>query len=179
MTSDLASKPSHATRESCRARACPGGRRGTWARCVSGEGHLPLRLFTWTAVLYAALAMPLLGWMLPPLPVPMPAMLQSARRRRGSGSATRCRRTSGGSEDRLLAPARHKQDIDPRSRSRRAGHVSLASETALPAAESASSRSIRIQWSSIPWTSVATGSIWPSLCFFLRALWSDSSSRVD
>jgi beta-lactamase regulating signal transducer with metallopeptidase domain len=34
------------------------------------------RLFTWTAVLYAALAMPLLGWMLPPLPVPMPSFLQ-------------------------------------------------------------------------------------------------------
>ena len=29
-----------------------------------------LRLLTWTAVLYSALAMPLLGWMLPPLPVP-------------------------------------------------------------------------------------------------------------
>ncbi len=27
------------------------------------------RLFTWTAVLYAALAMPFLGWMLPPLPI--------------------------------------------------------------------------------------------------------------
>jgi len=34
------------------------------------------RLFTWTAVLYAALAMPLLGWMLPPLPVPTPSFLQ-------------------------------------------------------------------------------------------------------
>jgi bla regulator protein blaR1 len=37
-----------------------------------------LRLFTWTAVLYAALALPLLGWMLPPLPVPTPAFLQHA-----------------------------------------------------------------------------------------------------
>lgn len=34
------------------------------------------RLFTWTAVLYAALAMPLLGWLLPPLSVPLPAFLQ-------------------------------------------------------------------------------------------------------
>jgi len=31
------------------------------------------RLFTWTAVLYAALAMPVLQWMLPPVPVPVPA----------------------------------------------------------------------------------------------------------
>ncbi len=37
-----------------------------------------MRLFTWTAVLYAALAMPLLGWMLPPLPIPVPAFLQHA-----------------------------------------------------------------------------------------------------
>jgi len=36
------------------------------------------RLFTWTAVLYAALAMPLLGWMLPPLSIPAPAFLAHA-----------------------------------------------------------------------------------------------------
>ena len=34
------------------------------------------RLFTWTAVLYAALAMPLLQQMLPPLPVPAPESLE-------------------------------------------------------------------------------------------------------
>jgi beta-lactamase regulating signal transducer with metallopeptidase domain len=32
-----------------------------------------VRLFTWTAVLYAALAMPLLSWTLRPLPIPTPA----------------------------------------------------------------------------------------------------------
>jgi beta-lactamase regulating signal transducer with metallopeptidase domain len=37
-----------------------------------------LRLFTWTAVLYAALAMPMLQWMLPPLPIPAPAFLENA-----------------------------------------------------------------------------------------------------
>jgi beta-lactamase regulating signal transducer with metallopeptidase domain len=35
-----------------------------------------LRLFTWTAVLYAALAMPLLEQVLPPMPIPTPAFLQ-------------------------------------------------------------------------------------------------------
>jgi beta-lactamase regulating signal transducer with metallopeptidase domain len=35
------------------------------------------RLITWTAVLYAALAMPLLGWLLPSLPVPTPSFIQS------------------------------------------------------------------------------------------------------
>jgi beta-lactamase regulating signal transducer with metallopeptidase domain len=37
-----------------------------------------LRLFTWTALLYTALAMPVLQWMLPPLPIPAPAFLQNA-----------------------------------------------------------------------------------------------------
>jgi bla regulator protein BlaR1 len=35
-----------------------------------------LRLFTWTAVLYASLALPLLGWMLPPLQVSAPQFLE-------------------------------------------------------------------------------------------------------
>jgi beta-lactamase regulating signal transducer with metallopeptidase domain len=35
-----------------------------------------VRLFAWTSVLYAALLMPLLGWILPALPVAMPAFLQ-------------------------------------------------------------------------------------------------------
>ncbi len=34
-----------------------------------------VRLFAWTAVLYAALAMPLLGWMLPAVPVATPCVL--------------------------------------------------------------------------------------------------------
>ena len=36
------------------------------------------RLFTWTAVLCAALAMPMLGWVLPPLAIPVPALLQDS-----------------------------------------------------------------------------------------------------
>jgi beta-lactamase regulating signal transducer with metallopeptidase domain len=36
------------------------------------------RLFAWTTVLYAALAMPLLGRLLPPLPVPLPAFVNDA-----------------------------------------------------------------------------------------------------
>ncbi len=35
-----------------------------------------LRLFTWTAVLYGAVAMPVLGWMLPPMAIPIPAFLR-------------------------------------------------------------------------------------------------------
>ena len=40
-----------------------------------------VRLATWTTVLCAALAMPLLGWVLPSLPVPAPAFLQHALNR--------------------------------------------------------------------------------------------------
>ena len=40
-----------------------------------------VQLSTWRAVLYTALAMPLLGWLLPPLAIPTPAFLQSAPRR--------------------------------------------------------------------------------------------------
>ncbi len=38
-----------------------------------------VRLSTWRAVLYTALAMPVLGWLLPPLAVPTPAFLRSTR----------------------------------------------------------------------------------------------------
>jgi beta-lactamase regulating signal transducer with metallopeptidase domain len=40
-----------------------------------------VQLSTWRAVLYAALAMPLLGWLLPPLAISIPAFLQSAPQR--------------------------------------------------------------------------------------------------
>src|SRR5258708_864915 len=40
-----------------------------------------VRLSAWRAVLYAALAMPLLGWLLPPLAIPTPAFLQSGPQR--------------------------------------------------------------------------------------------------
>jgi beta-lactamase regulating signal transducer with metallopeptidase domain len=45
-----------------------------------GVKSTSVRLFTWTAVLYAALAMPLLERMLPSLPVSSPAFLQSGYR---------------------------------------------------------------------------------------------------
>jgi beta-lactamase regulating signal transducer with metallopeptidase domain len=53
--------------------------------CAAGLGLIAFRvrttsarLFTWTAVLYAAIAMPFLGRMLPPLPVVTPAFLRYA-----------------------------------------------------------------------------------------------------
>jgi beta-lactamase regulating signal transducer with metallopeptidase domain len=51
-----------------------------------------LRLFTWTAVLYAAIAMPMLRWMLPPLPIPAPAFLQDAFPPHPNSAPSRLRR---------------------------------------------------------------------------------------
>lgn len=51
-----------------------------------------LRLFTWTAVLYAAIAMPMLQWMLPPLPIPAPAFLQNAFPQHPKSGPSRLRR---------------------------------------------------------------------------------------
>jgi bla regulator protein blaR1 len=45
-----------------------------------------LRLFTWTIVLYSALAMPMLEWMLPRLAIPAPALLQSGPAEAASSS---------------------------------------------------------------------------------------------
>ena len=45
------------------------------------------RLFAWTAVLYAALAMPLLSWILPPLFVPAPAFLRTESRPGDAGGS--------------------------------------------------------------------------------------------
>jgi beta-lactamase regulating signal transducer with metallopeptidase domain len=57
--------------------------------CMAGIGlaafrvkTTSLRLFTWRAVLYAALAMPFLGWLLPPLAVPTPAFFQNGASQR-------------------------------------------------------------------------------------------------
>jgi beta-lactamase regulating signal transducer with metallopeptidase domain len=47
-----------------------------------------VRLFTWTTVLYGALAMPLLGWVLPPLAVPAPAFLAGLIGQQGVGAGS-------------------------------------------------------------------------------------------
>ncbi len=115
------------------------------------------RLLTWTAVLYAAVAMPLLGWMLPPLPVPMPAMLQSALQTPQDQAPQRDAPEPVAAVKIDYSRQHFTNRTSTRAVDAPRGHVSVASETSLPAAESASSRSIRIWWSSIPWTFVATG----------------------
>src|SRR5271167_1317518 len=46
-----------------------------------------VRLFTWKSVLFAALAMPLLGWILPPLSIPTPAFVQAIAAERRQNAA--------------------------------------------------------------------------------------------
>ncbi len=115
------------------------------------------RLFTWTAVLYAAVAMPLLGWMLPPLPVPMPAMFQPAVQTPQDQAPQR----DAAVPVSAVKIEYSRQQITNRTSSGAAvsprEQVSLASEATLPAARSASSPSTSIRWGSIPWAALATG----------------------
>lgn len=60
------------------------------------------RLFAWKTVLYAALAMPLLGWMLPAIKLPVPTILRSATRHFASSQRTT---QSDHSEFRDMPPA--------------------------------------------------------------------------
>jgi len=113
-----------------------------------------LRLFTWTAVLYAALAMPLLGRLLPPLTIPVPAVLQSAAAQ--PSVATPTRRA-------VAAPM-------PLAKSELHAYTQIANST--PSSVTATQFSTvaptreanwhgyslpNIRWNSIPWTAVATG----------------------
>jgi len=111
------------------------------------------RLLIWTAVLYAALAMPLLAWMLPPLSVPGPAFLQDVAsrllpgevgsgQREGSSPRSIVKQASVGREE--TAPGR--AQISPRRPIPGSHRTNLPPQvTLLPA-------SLR---PSIPWSAVA------------------------
>jgi beta-lactamase regulating signal transducer with metallopeptidase domain len=58
-----------------------------------------LRLFTWTAVLYAALAMPALQQILPPLPIPVPTVLQTVAAERRQNAAHGASRGGNADQD--------------------------------------------------------------------------------
>jgi beta-lactamase regulating signal transducer with metallopeptidase domain len=98
------------------------------------------RLFTWKAVLYAALAMPILGWILPPLPVPAPAFFQNS------------------GPHRVL----HETQVAPRLTS---NQVPLAAGEVFVAPSEAGAPSFR---SSIRWNTVAAG-IYLGIAFLLLA----------
>jgi beta-lactamase regulating signal transducer with metallopeptidase domain len=142
-----------------------------------------VRLHTWTAVLYAALAMPVLGWMLPPLPVPTPTFVQSAlhsvRQNRmfnptaGQASANE----SSGGASRGTA-----RDSDEPQRGERltlaqastltaaevhASPSPLPSETPTTSAPAVTAETSKSFPTSIPWSTVAAG-IYLAVALFLQ-----------
>jgi beta-lactamase regulating signal transducer with metallopeptidase domain len=104
----------------------------------------PLRLFTWTAVLYAALAMPLLEWMLPPLPIPTPAFLQASLPK--SEGARRVPNQSG-------APAAG-QYVIGRSVTTVTSAPASRAQTEMASADRRSTPLLSM-WSSFPWSAFA------------------------
>jgi len=123
-----------------------------------------LRLLTWTSVLYAALAMPLLGWMLPAMSVPVPAFLRTteapsqiqASQHDDLALITTARKDK--LKDKVIVQATnrsHSAEV-----TRQAAPVSLATSAqpniALPTSD----------WRSIPWSTFAAG-IYLAVALFL------------
>ena len=95
------------------------------------------RLFTWTAVLYAALAMPLLGWMLPPVSIATPAFLQQALNTvRDNGMLGGHHETVGADSEILVATTEQSSSLIAAERRQKAAHGAsrgnLAMETNQP-----------------------------------------------
>ena len=107
-----------------------------------------VRLFTWTAVLYAALAMPLLGWMLPPLAVPMPSFLIHEDVRSSGVVTVSAPDTTIPSATEDSSPAA-KQAITKHISSSPAGQAQLYSAQALALSPAASSFQRSMGWSAV------------------------------
>jgi beta-lactamase regulating signal transducer with metallopeptidase domain len=105
------------------------------------------RLFTWTVVLYAALAMPLLGWLLPPLALPAPAFLHNI-------SAASAKRTAPPLAYRAAVSASGNADAERT-------HVLQPHSTAVPAVKSHTAQSSAPfsapSKPAIPWNVIAIG----------------------
>lgn len=127
-----------------------------------------LRLFTWTAVLYAALAMPLLEWMLPPVPVPTPAFLRDSSSQHSSSQHSAAQpitadpdRPATGvllARERAAKPAASAQNMAHASSASRLAKKALQpSETPHVVATAADSPSTSPRWSRARWSTVAAG----------------------
>ena len=111
-----------------------------------------LRLFTWTAVLYAALVMPLLQQILPPLPIPAPAFLEheltKARAIVSSTAEPALRSLAGAAERRQNAAHGASRGTDVDANEPQRGERSALSATSLSPAIDA--RSIKSPQASSP-----------------------------
>jgi beta-lactamase regulating signal transducer with metallopeptidase domain len=133
-----------------------------------------VRLFAWTAVLYAALALPLLRWALPTLPVPTPAFLQSvatqpfatALNAAATGDVIRAHaeavgRASPGSIDRRTASvSRVDRDLRPSQEMAPIAAGPASSPRLLPSTGDS-------LLSSIPWSTFAAGIYFAVALLFL------------
>jgi len=140
---------------------------GLWAFRVKATSA---RLYTWTAVLYAALAMPLLGRMVPPLPAPMPAFLQD-------GAAQLVLNQFRGSQASVTEPvASMPRKVSVAARRASSIHASpqvppsFQPSQAQPVTRSRISHSSETRWSSMPWSVVATGIYLAGALFLLVRL---------
>jgi beta-lactamase regulating signal transducer with metallopeptidase domain len=108
----------------------------------------PARLFTWSAVLYAALAMPFLGWMLPRLAIPTPFFLQSGLAQTTHVEVQNTEFPRGGfsSIDKNVAAVRNEME-----RKKSPGEILSASSSSMPSGVSQPSRATQ----HIPWSMVA------------------------
>ena len=117
-----------------------------------------VRLFTWTAVLYAALAMPILGWMLPSLPVPTPQFLRDAI------NARQAQLLIGSVEGSSPIPAAERRQIAAHGASR-GGNAAVderlrgerLTPTYHPASPATDAHSTLVPSAPIPWGALTTG----------------------
>jgi bla regulator protein BlaR1 len=112
-----------------------------------------LRLFTWTAVLYAAIAMPALQWMLPPLPIPAPVSFQNAFLQHPEGPLSKLR-LGGVFVGNQKAEQSVRKAAQPSAPTAANAQSTRRKETLSVAAAHADSA-----WfpSSIPWSTLASG----------------------
>ena len=106
-----------------------------------------LRLFTWTAVLYASLALPLLGWLLPPVQVSAPQFLQHPIAR-----STLSAIGEGQSVSTLAS------DAVTSGKEQLSGSYWLPPVTkgpTSPETQSAAGERLSFAWAAVPWTVVA------------------------
>src|SRR5579864_2755008 len=105
-----------------------------------------LRMFTWTAVLYASVALPLFGWLLPPVHISTPQFLQHAIARTAPSSGE-------GQSVSILASDALANSKEPLSGGYRLAPV--AQEPTSPETQSGAGEENSFAWATVPWTLVA------------------------
>jgi beta-lactamase regulating signal transducer with metallopeptidase domain len=119
-----------------------------------------LRLFTWTAVLYASLALPLLGWLLPPVQVSAPQFLQNPVARNTLSASGEGQSVSTLASDAVTSG---KEQLLRRYRL-----AQVAKGPTSPETQSAAGERPSFAWATVPWT-VAAAWIYVMVTLFFLA----------